>query len=156
VPPVWATAATLAGERHAVDAAWLRARRHGDASSWYGPDLVPLVAPERETSMYTTGYTHLDQCDTRPHEGSGSKNGPGIVFDPVAIRRVRRALVTEACEAAGEVQGEPEPGLLPDLAAMPGTEGLKERLLRLGGSLTLQESQRKRGAYPPDHADPRA
>jgi hypothetical protein len=35
------------------------------------------------------GYTALDQCDTRPHEGSGSKNGPGIVFDPVAIQRVR-------------------------------------------------------------------
>jgi transposase len=37
-------------------------------------------------------------------------------------------------------------GLLPDLAAMPCTGGLKERLLRLEGSLTLQESQRKRGA----------
>jgi hypothetical protein len=35
------------------------------------------------------GYTTGVQCDTKSHEGSGSKNGPGIVFDPVAIRRVR-------------------------------------------------------------------
>jgi hypothetical protein len=34
-------------------------------------------------------YTGDVQCDTKSHEGSGSKNGPGIVFDPVAIRRVR-------------------------------------------------------------------
>jgi hypothetical protein len=50
----------LAGERHPVDTARLRARRHGEASSWYGPDLGPLLAPEHETSMYTTGYTQLD------------------------------------------------------------------------------------------------
>jgi hypothetical protein len=36
-------------------------------------------------------------------------NGPGIVFDPVAIRRVQR-IGNDLCEAAGEVQGELEPG----------------------------------------------
>jgi hypothetical protein len=60
VPPVWAAAATLACERHPVDEAWLRARRHGEASSWHGPDLGPLLVPERETSTHATGYTQLD------------------------------------------------------------------------------------------------
>jgi hypothetical protein len=60
VPPVWAAAATLAGERHPVDETWLRARRYREASSWYGPDLGPLIAPERETPAHSTGYTHFD------------------------------------------------------------------------------------------------
>jgi hypothetical protein len=34
---------------------------------------------------------------------------PGIVFDPVAIRRVQR-IGNDLCEATGEVQGEPESG----------------------------------------------
>ena len=37
------------------------------------------------------------------------KRGPGIVFDPVAIRRVQR-IGNDLCEAAGKVQEEPEPG----------------------------------------------
>jgi hypothetical protein len=36
-------------------------------------------------------------------------NGPEIVFDPVAIQRVQR-IGNDLCEAAGKVQGEPEPG----------------------------------------------
>src|SRR5215216_5918998 len=36
-------------------------------------------------------------------------NGPGIVFDPVAIRRVQR-IGDDLCEAAGELQEEHEPG----------------------------------------------
>ena len=60
VPPVWAAAATLAGERHLVDAARLRARRYREASFWHGPDLGPLLAPEHETPTHSTGYTQLD------------------------------------------------------------------------------------------------
>src|SRR5215213_10299659 len=60
VPPARAAAATLAGERHPVDEAWLRARRYREAASRHGPDLGPLIAPERETSTYTTVYTQLD------------------------------------------------------------------------------------------------
>src|SRR5687767_3509773 len=54
-PPVWAAAATLAGERHPVDVARLRARRYREAASQHGSDLGPLIAPERETSTYATG-----------------------------------------------------------------------------------------------------
>jgi hypothetical protein len=37
------------------------------------------------------------------------ENGPRIVFAPVRIRRVQR-IGNDLCEAAGELQGEPEPG----------------------------------------------
>jgi len=66
--------------------------------------------PDREAPTRATRYTYLDQCDTRSHERSGSKDEPGIVFDPVAIRRVQR-IGNDLCEAAGEVQEDmPEPG----------------------------------------------
>src|SRR5215213_4552163 len=54
------------------------------------------------------GYTALDQCETKSHERSGLQ----WTRDSVRSRRhpARAQLVTEACEAAGEVQGEPEPG----------------------------------------------
>jgi hypothetical protein len=52
--PVGTVTTSLAGQPHPVDPPWLRARRYGEASFWHRPDLGPLAAPERETSMYTT------------------------------------------------------------------------------------------------------
>jgi len=58
--PVGTATPTFAGERHCIASPQLRARRHGEAARLHWPDLCSLVAQERETSMYTTGYTQLD------------------------------------------------------------------------------------------------
>jgi hypothetical protein len=44
-----------------------------------------VLDPAQHVGCYTGGV----QCDTRSHDRSGPKYGPGIVFGPVAIRRVR-------------------------------------------------------------------
>src|SRR5215208_4101414 len=74
---------------------------------------VPYCAPDRETPTHVAGYTHLEQCDTRSHEGSGSKIGPGIVFDPVAILCVRsqqwkRAKPPEKSKGSPNQAGKPD------------------------------------------------
>src|SRR5215210_7271265 len=61
VPLVWAATGTLAGGRHCIASPRLQARRNGEASGWYGPDLGPLVAPEREAPAHPTRYTAVDQ-----------------------------------------------------------------------------------------------
>src|SRR5687767_1875240 len=80
VPPVWAAAATLAGERHPVDAVRLRAQRYREAASRHGPDLRPLVAPERETPTHSTGYTHFDHRSPPVVRAPGCWSTAGAFF----------------------------------------------------------------------------
>ena len=114
--PIGTVATSVAGQRHPVNAARLRARRHAEASSWHGLDFDPLDAPERETSMYTTGYTQLDQCDTRSHEGSGSKRkDPGWCSIPSPSGACRE-VVTTCAKPPEKSKGSPNRAGEPDQA----------------------------------------
>src|ERR671920_2263091 len=81
--PVGTVTTSLAGQRHPVDPPWLRARRYGEASFWHRPDLGPLDTPERETSMYTTGYTQLD------HRSPPVVRAPGCCYTAGAFLHPR-------------------------------------------------------------------
>jgi hypothetical protein len=75
--------------------AWRRHVPHKDALSPLATLLKRRPYRRHATELHAGApsqyfeYTLLDQCDTRSHERGGSKNGPGIVFDPVAIRRMQ-------------------------------------------------------------------
>src|SRR5215207_2932434 len=58
--PVGAAAPTLAGQRHPVATAGLRARGDRETPCGHGLDLCPLVTPEREAPTRATRYTYLD------------------------------------------------------------------------------------------------
>ena len=59
-PPVGAAAAALAGQRHPIAAARLRARRHGEAARRHGLDFGATLSPEREATTRAARYTYLD------------------------------------------------------------------------------------------------
>ena len=67
------------------------------------------VRDESSSILHSTYATLVVSSATRGRMREVVLNGPGIVFDPVAIRRVQRS-ANDLCEAAGEVQEEPEPG----------------------------------------------
>jgi hypothetical protein len=55
-----AAAPTLAGQRHPVATAGLRARGDRETPCGHGPDLCSLAAPERKAPTRATRYTYLD------------------------------------------------------------------------------------------------
>src|SRR5829696_9206638 len=88
--PVGTTAPTLAGQRHPVATAGLRARGDREPPCGHGPDLCSLAAPEREAPTRATRYTYLD------HRVPPVWSGPRGVGAPLGQLHFRRPYLRSA------------------------------------------------------------
>jgi hypothetical protein len=83
--PVGTVATPLAGQRHPVDVAWLRARGYREASGWNGPDLDPLArARARDLDVHDGLYSLRSQV-------TSCGSGPGVRLHRRGVSSLRPA-----------------------------------------------------------------
>src|SRR5215218_6550034 len=85
-----AAAPTLAGQRHPVATAGLRARGDRETPCGHGPDLCSLAALERKAPTRATRYTYLD------HRVPPVWSGPRGVGAPLGQLHFRRPYLRSA------------------------------------------------------------